>query len=102
MSNAPNCTLLSGHLHDVCVKTNKNLGYDESGKPIQGAQPNSGGSTFFGIPLPSSDWWRHFIFRVAEVVVGVAMVVVGIKAFASSSDTTKIIVGGAKKVGKTI
>lgn len=102
MSSGPDCTLFSGHLHDVCVSTNKSLGYDEHGKPIQGAQPNSGGDSFFGIPLPSSDWWRHFIFRIAEVVVGVGMVVVGIKAFASSSDTTKIIVSGAKKVGKAV
>jgi hypothetical protein len=42
------------------------------------------------------------IFRIGEVVIGVAMVVVGIKALASSSDTTKIFVQGAKKVGKKI
>lgn len=102
MSSAPNCSLMTGYLHDACVKTNATLGYDDHGNPIKGAQPNSGGDSFFGIPLPSSDWWRHFIFRIAEVVVGVGMVVVGIKAFTNSSDTTKVIVSGAKKVGKAV
>lgn len=102
MSSAPDCTLLFGAMRNACVATNKSLGYDEKGNKIPNAPTNSGGDSFFGIPLPSSDWWRHFIFRVAEVVVGVGMVVVGIKAFTNSSDTTKVIVSGAKKVGKTV
>lgn len=101
--NAPDCTLLTGRMHDACVSTNKSLGYDEHGKPINGVKPqNGGGDTFFGIPLPNSDWWRHFLFRVAEVIVGVAMVVVGVKSFAGSSDTTKTIVTGAKKIGAKV
>jgi hypothetical protein len=94
-----------GALYDACVKTNKSLGYDEKGNPLPaGSQstPSGGGSSFFGIPLPGSDWWRHFIFRSAEVIVGVAMVIVGIKAMATSGDTTKVIVQGAKKVGKQL
>ena len=102
MPGAPNCMLMTGKMQDACIKTNKSLGYDEHGNKIEGATPNSGGSSIFGIPLPSSDWWRHFIFRAAEVIVGLGMVVVGIRAFATSSDTTKVIVTGAKKVGKQL
>jgi hypothetical protein len=102
MSKAPDCTLMSGKMRDACIATNKSLGYDEHGNTVPGAPQNTGGNSFFGIPLPSSDWWRHFIFRMAEVVVGVGMVIVGVKAFASSSDTTKVIVTGAKKVGAKV
>jgi hypothetical protein len=102
MTSGPDCTLLSGHFRDVCISTNKSLGFDEHGNKVTGTPQNSGGDSFFGIPLPSSDWWRHFIFRSAEVIVGVGMVIAGIKAFTSSSDTTKVIVSGAKKVGKQL
>lgn len=101
--DAPDCTLMSGAMKNACIKTNKSLGYDEHGKKAPGAPPStSGGSSFFGIPLPGSDWWRHFIFRVGEVIVGLAMIVVGVKAMANSGDTTKIIVQNAKKVGKKL
>lgn len=89
-------------MKSVCIKTNKDLGYDEHGKKIPGAPDNSGGNSFLGIPLPSSDWWRHFIFRTGEVIIGLAMVIVGVKALANSGDTTKVIVQGAKKVGKKL
>jgi len=106
MADFPDCTLMTGKMRSACITVNKQAGYDEHGKKITGSQipPSTGssGSSFFGIPLPGSDWWRHFIFRIAEVVVGVGMVVVGVKAFATSSDTTKVIVSGAKKVGKQV
>lgn len=89
----------------LCIKINKDMGYDQHGNKIPGATPNDGGgggNSFLGIPLPSSDWWRHFLFRVGEVVVGTAMVIVGIKALANSGDTTKIIVQNAKKVGSKL
>lgn len=102
MSKAPDCTLMSGKMRDACIATNKSLGYDEHGNSIPNAPQNTGGDSFFGIPLPSSDWWRHFLFRSAEVIVGIAMVIVGVKALATSGDTTKVIVSGAKKVGKKL
>jgi hypothetical protein len=102
MSKAPDCTLMSGAMNKACIATNKSLGYDEHGNPIPGAPAPSSGNSIFGIPMPGSDWWRHFIFRSAEVIVGVAMVIVGIKALATSSDTTKVIVSNAKKVGKKL
>lgn len=107
MADAPDCTLLFGYMQTACIKTNASLGYDKHGKKITGAPPStsgsgSSGSSFFGIPLPGSDWWRHFMFRVGEVVIGVTMVIVGVKALATSGDTTKVIVKGAKKVGKQL
>lgn len=106
MADFPDCTLMTGKMRTACIAVNKQAGYDEHGKKIVGSQvpPSDGGSgsTFFGIPLPGSDWWRHMIFRVGEVVVGIAMVIVGVKALATSGDTTKVIVKGAKKVGKQL
>lgn len=106
MTDFPDCTLMTGKMRSACITVNKQAGYDEHGKKIVGSQippsTGSGGSSFFGIPLPGSDWWRHFIFRIAEVVVGIGMVVVGVKSLANSGDTTKVIVSGAKKVGKQI
>jgi hypothetical protein len=106
MAGAPNCDSLfslAPGLHSACVRANQNLGYDSKGNKLTAPTPNSpGGSTFFGIPLPSSDWWRHFMFRAGEVIIGVAMVIVGIKAMATSGDTTKVIVQGARKVGSKL
>lgn len=62
------------------------------------APPTSQGTSFWGIPIPGSGWQRHFMFRMGEVVVGIAMIVVGIKAFTNGSPTTKVIVQAAKKV----
>jgi len=62
--------------------------------PVSGG---GGGGSFFGIPLPGSDWQRHFMFRAGEVIVGIAMIIVGVKAFVSASPTTKVIVQGARK-----
>lgn len=93
------CDLMPpGKMKDICQKT-----YGE-GPYANGANPpsNSGGGSFFGIPLPGSDWLRHFMFRAAEVIVGVAMIVVGIKAFTSSSATTKVIVQQGSKVTKKL
>lgn len=86
----------------ACVKANADEGYDSSGKPLEGVQPSTGGGSFFGIPLPGSAWWRHFLFRAAEVGIGVAIVVVGIKAFTSSSETVKVSVAGVKAANKKI
>jgi len=84
--------------YQACVKSNADEGYDSSGKPLAGVPQDTGGGSFFGIPLPGSAWWRHFMFRVAEVGIGVAVIVVGIKAFTSSSDTVKVTVNAAKKL----
>lgn len=101
--SAPNCDLFTGKMKSACIATNKSLGYDEHGNKLPGQPPDTGGGqSFLGIPLPGSDFWRHFMFRAGEVIIGIALVVVGVKAFAGSSDTTKIIVQGAKKVGKKL
>jgi hypothetical protein len=82
------CKLLPpGKLKDACNKAQQ----DSQGVPQQG------GGSFFGIPIPGSDWQRHFMFRVGEVIVGIAMIVVGVKAFVNTSPTTKIIIQSAKK-----
>jgi len=107
---ASNCeemfSTLPGFLktHDAfymaCVKANADDGYDSSGKPLQGVPQDTGGGSFFGIPLPGSAWWRHFMFRVMEVGIGVAVIVVGVKAFTASSDTVKVSVEGGKKIAR--
>lgn len=89
-------------LYSACVAANKAEGYDSSGQPIPGVQQDSGGGSILGVPLPGSAWWRHFLFRLGEVVIGVAIVVVGIKGIMSGSETTKVVVQGAKTVNKKI
>jgi hypothetical protein len=102
MTKGPDCTLMSGKMRDACIATNKSIGLDAQGNPIPGAPTPTGGNSILGVPLPDSTWLRHFIFRTAEVIIGVAMVIVGVKSLASSGDTTKVIVSGAKKVGKKL
>lgn len=99
---APNCDIYTGALHDACVKTNKDLGYDAQGNPIPGYVPPSSGGSIFGVPLPGSDWQRHITFRIVEVIVGVAMIIAGVKALTSSSPTVKVIASGVKKVGTKV
>ena len=81
-------TLPPGKLKDACNKAQQD---------VQNA-PNTGGRSFFGIPIPGSNWERHFMFRVGEVIVGIAMIVVGVKAFVNASPTTKVIVQTGKKL----
>lgn len=88
--------------YQACVKSNADDGYDSSGKPLAGVQQGQSGGSLFGIPLPGSAWWRHFLFRMAEVGIGVAIVVVGVKAFTGSSETVKVTVAGAKKIDNKI
>lgn len=83
------CRLLPpGKLKDACQKAQADA---------QSGVPQQGGGSLFGIPLPGSDWLRHFVFRVGEVVIGIAMIIVGVKAFVSGSPTTKVVVQGVKK-----
>jgi hypothetical protein len=83
------CALLPpGALKDACTKTQDQ---------VNNSPPSSNGSSFFGIPIPGSDWMRHMMFRVGEVIVGIAMIVVGIKAFTSGSQTINVITKTAKK-----
>jgi len=101
--SAPNCDLFTGKMKTACIAANKSAGYDEQGNKLPGSAPEQGGSnSFLGIPLPGSDFWRHFMFRAGEVIIGIALVVVGVKAFTNSSDTAKVIVQGAKKVNKKL
>jgi len=95
---------VKGSLYRACVEGNARQGEDEHGNPKPGVQPTppSGGGSILGIPLPSSDWLRHMMFRAGEVIVGIAMIIVGVKAFTNSGDTIKVITSGAKKVAKKV
>lgn len=81
------CQFLSGAMKTACQNAQN---YAQNG--------GTSGGIFSG---PGSDWWRHAFFRVIEVVVGTALVVVGVKAFISGSDTAKVVVQMGKKVVKT-
>lgn len=48
MANAPDCTLLYGHMRDACIAANKSAGYDPHGKPIPGQAPTGGGGVLSG------------------------------------------------------
>lgn len=92
-----------GALYDSCVALNQQEGLDAHGKPLPAGStpaPGNTGGSFFGVPLPSSAWERHLMFRIVEVVIGVAIVIVGVKAFTASSPTTKLIVQTGKKIDK--
>lgn len=83
------CALLPpGKMKDACLKAQKD---------VQNS-PDTGGGSLFGIQLPGSNWERHFMFRVGEVIIGIAMIVVGVRAFVNASPTTKIIVQTGKKL----
>lgn len=86
----------------ACIQTNLGLGLDAQGNKIAGAPANSSGGSFFGIPIPGSDWQRHIMFRIGEVIVGIAMVVVGIKAFTNSGPTIKLITQTGSKIAKKV
>lgn len=81
------CELLTGAMRTDCEKAQAT---------VPGG-PNAGGGIFSG---PGSDWWRQAMFRVVEVVVGVAMVIAGVKALTSSSPTIKVVTQGVKKAAK--
>ena len=87
-------------LYTACVRANADEGYDSSGNPIPGSAQTQGGGSILGIPLPGGAWWRHFMFRAGEVIIGIAIVVVGVKAFTGSSETIKVVGQGIKKVSK--
>lgn len=73
---------------------------DKAQQDAQGGNPAPWYSSLF--VSPGSDWWRHAVIRVAEVVIGVAMVIAGIRALTGGSGTVKVLVEGGKKVGKKI
>lgn len=81
------CALLTGAMRDSCYEGMKD---SKSGS-------GSGGGILSG---PGSDWWRQSMFRVVEVVVGIAMVIAAVKAITSSSPTVKVVTQGVKKVAK--
>lgn len=83
------CAFLTGALKDAC---------DNAQKTVPGGSNSSSGGIFSG---PGSDWWRQAMFRVVEVVVGVAMVVAAVKALTGSSPTIKVVSQGVKKVAKS-
>jgi len=96
---------VKGALYKHCVELNASEGKDEHGNPIPGAptpSPDSSGGSFFGIPIPGSAWQRHIMFRAAEVIVGIAIIVAGVKAFTGSSQTVRIITEPAKKAIKKL
>lgn len=92
MSTTP-CAFLWGHMKDACEKAQATTPGAQDG--------NSQGTTGGIFSGPGSDWWRQAMFRVVEVVVGVAMVVAAVKALISSSPTVKVVTQGAKKVANT-
>lgn len=82
-----------------CIKMNAQQGLDAHGNPLNGAAPpTNGNSSFLGIPIPGSDWWRHMMFRIGEVVLGIAMVVIGVKTFTTGSPTITLVNKTAKKL----
>lgn len=89
------CAFLWGHMKEACEKAQATV--PGEGGQDGNSQGNSGG-IFSG---PGSDWWRQAMFRLVEVVVGVAMVIAGVKALVSSSSTVKVVTQGAKKVAKS-
>lgn len=64
-----------------------------------GTVPSVLGSLF---QSPGSDWWRHAVLRVVEVVVGVAVVIVGVRTLARGSETVNVVASGVRKVGKKL
>jgi len=83
------CAFLTGALKDACEKAQTT---------VPGGSNSSPGGIISG---PGSDWWRQAMFRVVEVVVGVAMVIAAVKALTSSSATVKVVSQGVKKVAKS-
>jgi len=85
------CLALPPVLKGPCQKT-----WDQAhAAPTAPGTPS--GNSFFGIPIPGSDWMRHLMFRAGEVIVGIAMIVVGIKALTNGSQTINVITKTARK-----
>lgn len=85
------CLGLTGAMRAAC---------DKAQQDAQGGNSAPWYASLFA--SPGSDWWRHAVIRVAEVVIGTAMVIAGVRALTRGSDTVKVIAQGAQKVGKKI
>jgi len=86
------CAFLWGHMKTSCENAQKTVpGNGGNG----GDQTGSSGGVFSG---PGSDWWRQAMFRVVEVVVGVAMIIAAVKSLSSGSSTINVVTKGVKKV----
>lgn len=86
------CAFLWGHMKTACENAQATV-------PGSGDGNTSGTSGGF-LSGPGSDWWRQAMFRVVEVVVGVAMIIAAVKAMVSSSPTVNVVAKGVKKVAK--
>lgn len=93
MSTTP-CAFLWGHMKESCEKAQATVPGDQSGNTSGGS-----GGIFSG---PGSDWWRQAMFRIVEVVVGVAMVIAAVRGLVSSSPTVKVISQGVKAGAKKV
>lgn len=87
------CAFLWGHMKTACENAQATVPGGSDGNTSK-----SGGGVFSG---PGSDWWRQAMFRVVEVVVGVAMVIAAVKALTSASPTVKVVSQGIKKVAQS-
>lgn len=89
MTSTP-CAFLWGHMKVACENAQAQVPGSQDGNA-----PKSGGGIFSG---PGSDWWRQAMFRLVEVVVGIAMVIAAVKGLTGSSPTIKVVSQGVKKV----
>lgn len=83
------CAFLWGHMKTACENAQATVPGSSDG-----STSGSSGGIFSG---PGSDWWRQAMFRVVEVVVGIAMIIAGVKALTSSSPTINVVAKGVKK-----
>lgn len=87
---SPNpCALLTGAVKEKCEKAQ------------QDAQ-NPGGVLDSLVGSPGSEWWRHAVLRVAEVIIGTAMIIAGVRALTKGSDTVNVLVQGGKAVKRNV
>lgn len=94
MPNAPAdpCWFLTGAMKTDCEKAQSLAVNGGSGAGVLGNILSS----------PGSEWWRHAVLRVVEVVVGTAMIIAGVRALTRGSETVNVITQGARKVGKKL
>jgi hypothetical protein len=83
------CALLTGAVKTACENAQATVPGNN------GTTGSSGSSGIFS--GPGSDWWRHAMFRIVEVIVGIAMVIAGAKALTASSSTVNVVAKGVKK-----
>lgn len=92
------CALLTGSMKTACEKAQSDV--RQSNTVAGTGQQASLFDIITGKHSPLD--WRHVAIRGAEIVIGLALVVVGVSALAKSNSAVKVVVDQAKKGAKQI